>query len=223
MISGASKHILTAIPDKAEPGAAAESSTTPTLYNIHSNMYYPCMGIFSRFRALPAAATVLTGTTALQMTLITVGNITDFGTNQAFVRHVLAMDTTFQSPNMMRRAITSPGLADAVYIAIIAWELITALVLISGFIGCIRNHLSGHPLPMAHKLSSLGWVMQLMLFGIGFLAIGGEWFQMWQSSKWNGLQAALQHVIIASFGLVLTHLAANDLKRTAGEPADRFS
>ncbi len=148
------------------------------------------------------------------MTLITVGNITDFGTNQDFVRHVLAMDTTFQSPNMMWRAITSPGLADAAYIAIIAWELITALVLIAGFIWCIRNQLADYPLPMAHKLSSLGWVMQLTLFGVGFLAIGGEWFQMWQSSKWNGLQAALQHVIIAAFGLALAHLATKDSKRS---------
>ncbi len=168
------------------------------------------MPIFSRFSALPAAVTVLTGTTALQMTLVAVGNITDFGTNQDFVRHVLAMDTTFQSPNMMWRAITSPGLADAAYLAIIAWEVLTALVLICGFIGCIRNHISGHAPSTAYKLSGLGWVMQLMLFGIGFLAIGGEWFQMWQSSKWNGLQAALPHIIIASFGLVLAHLAAKD-------------
>lgn len=171
------------------------------------------MPLFSRFSALPAAATVLTGTTALQMTLVAVGNITDFGTNQDFVRHVLAMDTTFQSPNMMWRAITSPGVADAAYLAIIAWEVLTALVLIGGFIGCIRNHISGHAPSTAYKLSGLGWVMQLMLFGIGFLAIGGEWFQMWQSSKWNGLQAALPHIIIASFGLVLAHLAAKDSPR----------
>lgn len=181
------------------------------------------MPIFRRFGALPAAVTVLTGTTALQMTLITVGNITDFGTNQAFVHHVLAMDTTFQSPNMMWRAITSPGLADAIYIAIIAWEALTALALIAGFIGCIRNHLSGSAPSRAYRLSSLGWVMQLTLFGVGFLAIGGEWFQMWQSSKWNGLQAALQHLITASFGLALAHLAANGAKRAANEPDDSFS
>lgn len=174
------------------------------------------MLILSRFRALPVAVTVLTGMTALQMTLVTAGNITDFGTNQTFVRHVLAMDTTFQSPNMMWRAITSPGLADAFYIAIIAWELLTALVLIAGFIACVRNHIAGHPLSTAHQLSNLGWVMQLTLFGVGFIAIGGEWFQMWQSSKWNGLSAALQNLIIASFGLALTHLVTKDSKRAGG-------
>lgn len=151
------------------------------------------------------------------MTLVAVGNITDFETNQAFVRHVLAMDTTFQSPNMMWRAITSPGLADAAYIVIIAWEVLTALVLVSGLIGCLRNPLRGTAPSRAYQLSGLGWVMQLLLFGVGFMAIGGEWFQMWQSSKWNGLQAALPHVIIASFGLVLAHLAAQGSKRASDD------
>ncbi|HEX4251280.1 MAG TPA: DUF2165 family protein, partial [Pseudonocardia sp.] len=31
---------------------------------------------------------------ALYLVLVTLGNITDFGTNLAFVQHVLAMDTT---------------------------------------------------------------------------------------------------------------------------------
>ncbi|MFE3170657.1 DUF2165 domain-containing protein [Amycolatopsis sp. NPDC059090] len=173
------------------------------------------MRIFSRLGALPAAATVLTGMTAIQMTLVVVGNITDFGTNQAFVHHVLAMDTTFQSPSTMWRAVTSPGLADAAYVAIIAWELVTALALIAGFVAWIRSHLTGRTPSTAKQLSNLGWVMQLTLFGVGFIAIGGEWFQMWQSSKWNGLQTALQNLIVASFGLVLAHLATKDSRHTA--------
>ncbi|WP_406631930.1 DUF2165 domain-containing protein [Amycolatopsis sp. WGS_07] len=177
------------------------------------------MQVFRRLGTLPVAATVLTGMTATQMTLVTAGNITDFGTNQAFVRHVLAMDTTFQSSHMMWRAITSPGVADAIYIAIIAWELITALALLAGFFAGIRSHLAGRTLPIASQLSNVGWIMQLTLFGVGFMAIGGEWFQMWQSSKWNGLSAALQNLIVASLGLVLTHLATKE-SRPATNPTD---
>ncbi|GAA1024982.1 MULTISPECIES: DUF2165 domain-containing protein [Amycolatopsis] len=180
------------------------------------------MQVFRRLGTLPAAATVLTGMTAVQMTLVAAGNITDFGTNQTFVRHVLAMDTTFQSPHMMWRAITSTGVADAIYVAIIAWELITALALIAGFFAGIRSHLAGRTLPMASQLSNLGWVMQLTLFGVGFMAIGGEWFQMWQSSKWNGLSPAFQNVIVASLGLILTHLATKESKQAAN-PTDGSS
>ncbi len=64
--------------------------------------------------------------------LVAFGNITDFGTNQQFVRHVLAMDTTFKDEDLMWRAVTSKGLQDAAYVAIIVWETIAALVLIFG-------------------------------------------------------------------------------------------
>ena len=45
---------------------------------------------------LPLASTLLVGTVALYMALVAFSNITDFGTNQQFVRHVFAMDTTFK-------------------------------------------------------------------------------------------------------------------------------
>ncbi|MBE8525118.1 DUF2165 domain-containing protein [Amycolatopsis sp. H6(2020)] len=159
------------------------------------------MGFLARIGGLRFAVTVLTGMTALQMALIAFGNITDFGTNQAFVQHVLAMDTTFHSPDMMWRAITSPGLQNTAYVVIIAWEALTALVLIAALVQWIR----GKDGP-ARRLSTLGWVMWVLLFGVGFLAVGGEWFQMWQSEKWNGLQPALQNFLIAAVALVVAHL-----------------
>jgi predicted small integral membrane protein len=158
------------------------------------------MGFLARTGGLRFAVVVLTAMTALQMTLIAVGNITDFGTNQAFVQHVLAMDTTFRSPHLMWRAITSPGLQNTAYVVIIAWETLTALVLIAALVAWIRAKDA-----TARRLSTLGWVMWVLLFGVGFLAIGGEWFQMWQSDKWNGLQPALQNFLIAVAALVIAH------------------
>ncbi len=35
------------------------------------------------------------------MALVSFSNITDFGTNQQFVRHVLAMDTTFKDEDLI--------------------------------------------------------------------------------------------------------------------------
>ncbi len=96
------------------------------------------MGFLARIGGLRFAVTVLTGMTALQMALIAFGNITDFGTNQAFVQHVLAMDTTFRSPDTMWRAITSPGLQNTAYVVIIAWEVLTAVVLTAALVLWIR-------------------------------------------------------------------------------------
>jgi len=161
--------------------------------------------MLARLGGLRMVLAVLTAITGIYMALVAFNNITDFDTNRAFVVHVLAMDTTFKSPNTMWRAITSPGWALAAYIAIIGWEAISAVALLAGFVAWLR----GGP---ARQLSSVGYLMTILLFGGGFIVIGGEWFQMWQSHDWNGLQPALQNFLIASVGLVLTHMP--DRQRT---------
>ncbi|MGW8552280.1 DUF2165 domain-containing protein [Streptomyces tubercidicus] len=155
---------------------------------------------------LPLAAATLTGVVALYITLVAFGNITDFGTNQQFVRHVLAMDTTFKDPDLMGRAITSRTWQDAAYLGIIAWETLTALVLIGAtalWAGGMRRR---DRLVRARLASTVGLSMLLLLFGAGFLAIGGEWFAMWQSESWNGLEAATRNVTLAGIALLVVHL-----------------
>ncbi|MFJ9848374.1 DUF2165 domain-containing protein [Streptomyces sp. NPDC101150] len=156
-------------------------------------------------RALPLAATVLTGTVALYMALVAFGNITDFDTNRQFVRHVLAMDTTFQDRQLMWRAITSGSVQDAAYLAIIAWETVAAAVLVLatalGVAGLRRGDFAG-----ARRMATAGLLMVLVLFGAGFIAVGGEWFAMWQSKAWNGLEAATRNFLVAGMVLVIVHL-----------------
>ncbi|GEC06547.1 membrane protein [Streptomyces spinoverrucosus] len=152
-------------------------------------------------RTLPLAATALTGTVALYIALVAFGNITDFGTNQDFVRHVLAMDTTFKDEDMMWRAITDTALQDAAYVAIIAWETVAALLLIAGTWFWARG-----PHTLARQISTYGLLMVMLLFGAGFLAIGGEWFAMWQSEDWNGLDAATRVFLVSGVVLLVNHL-----------------
>jgi predicted small integral membrane protein len=163
------------------------------------------MRLLARVGSPQAAITALTGITALYMGLVVFGNVTDYGTNHAFVQHVLAMDTTFGSPNTSWRAITSPAVVTAVYVLIILWEAATALVLLAGLVAWLRRREE-----VARRLSSAGWVMQVLLFGGGFIAIGGEWFVMWQSKDWNGLSAAFQNFVVAALGLVLLHASKRD-------------
>ncbi|MER6130724.1 DUF2165 domain-containing protein [Streptomyces sp. NPDC001815] len=152
-------------------------------------------------RALPLAATLLTGTVALYITFVAFGNITDFGTNQQFVQHVLSMDTTFKDDDLMWRAVESKGLQDAAYVAIIVWETIAALVLIRATVQWFRrDHVN------ARRTSTIGLLMLMLLFGAGFLAIGGEWFAMWQSEDWNGLDAAMRVFLMSGVVLLVIHL-----------------
>ncbi|MGH3815915.1 MAG: DUF2165 domain-containing protein [Pseudonocardiaceae bacterium] len=164
------------------------------------------MKVLAWFGSLRMVLTVLTAITSLHMGLVTLGNISDYDTNRTFVEHVLAMDTTFGSPNTKWRAITDQRFVTAAYFTIIAWELLTTIVLAVAFLCWLRATVIKRGVVVACQLSALGWLMQIILFGGGFIAIGGEWFQMWQSSEWNGTQPALQNFLIASIGLILAHL-----------------
>ncbi|MFE7167095.1 DUF2165 domain-containing protein [Streptomyces sp. NPDC057616] len=151
--------------------------------------------------ALSLAAALLTGTVALYIALVAFGNITDFGTNQAFVQHVLAMDTTFKDDDLMWRAVTSKGLQNTAYVAIIVWETAAALVLIYGTWLWARRDQA-----RARAVSTYGLLMLLLLFGAGFIAVGGEWFSMWQSKTWNGLDAALRVFMLSGVVLIVVQL-----------------
>ena len=162
--------------------------------------------------ALHLAGTLLTATVALYMALVAFGNITDFGTNQAFVQHVLAMDTTNfgaepgtnLDPDVMWRAITNETLQETAYVGIIVWETLTALVLVAAVIFWVRERGAGYR--TARALSTVGLLMLLLLFFGGFIAIGGEWFQMWKSDAWNGLDPAFRNSVLALLALVLVHI-----------------
>lgn len=151
--------------------------------------------------ALHLSATLLTASVALYIALVAFGNITDFGTNQAFVQHVLAMDTTFKDDDLMWRAITNKGLQNTAYVAIIVWETLAALVLIYGtWLWARRDY------ARARSISTYGLLMLLLLFGAGFIAIGGEWFSMWQSKTWNGLEAATRVIVFTGVALLVVQL-----------------
>ncbi|MET8830600.1 DUF2165 domain-containing protein [Streptomyces sp. NPDC004610] len=152
-------------------------------------------------RALWLTSLALTGTLALYIALVALGNITDFDSNQQFVRHVLAMDTTFGDEDLMWRAITSTALQDTAYVAIIVWETAAALVLIAGTWFWARRDTE-----RARRWSTYGLLMLMLLFGAGFIAIGGEWFAMWQSEDWNGLDAATRVFLMSGVVLLVNQL-----------------
>ena len=88
---------------------------------------------------LPVACTVIVAINGLYIFLVALGNITDFDTNQAFVQHVLAMDTinfgAGEGVNIDQdvawRAIESPLIQNIAYIGVIIWETLAAVVLLA--------------------------------------------------------------------------------------------
>jgi predicted small integral membrane protein len=57
-------------------------------------------------------------------------------------------------------------------------------------------------------MSTYGLLMVMLLFGAGFIGIGGEWFSMWQSEDWNGLDAATRVFLFSGVVLIVNQLPA---------------
>jgi predicted small integral membrane protein len=43
--------------------------------------------------------------------------------------------------------------------------------------------------------------------------VGGEWFAMWQSTKWNGEEPALRNCTLSGVALAVVLIVGNDEKR----------
>ena len=57
-------------------------------------------------------------------------------------------------------------------------------------------------------ISIAAMALSLLMWLIAFLAVGGEWFLMWQSRSWNGQDAAFR--MFAVIGIVLLLVAQSD-------------
>jgi predicted small integral membrane protein len=159
--------------------------------------------------AIRAAKIALVAAIALFATLVVFGNVTDYGTNFAFVRHVLAMDTIFPDSTIRYRAITSPALHHAAYAAIIATEAATAVLCWIGAIALWRNiRADAASFQHAKSFAVIGLTLGFLLWQVGFMTIGGEWFGMWQSREWNGVPSAFRFVMV--IGAVLIFVAMRD-------------
>jgi predicted small integral membrane protein len=171
---------------------------------------------WTRWGSLPFAAAILVALNGLYVAFVAFGNITDFGTNQPFVQHVLSMDTTNfgaepgtnLDDDVMWRAIENETIQNIAYIALIAWEALTAVVLLGSLVYWVRGRQDGYV--RARAASTIGLLMLVALFFGGFIAIGGEWFQMWKSEAWNGLDPAFRNSVLAMITLVVVQMASTN-------------
>src|SRR5690554_4130432 len=128
--------------------------------------------------------------------LVTFNNITDYASNFAFVQHVLSMDTTFPENSAMYRAIGNETLWHAAYWLVIAGEGLTFILLLMGAVALIRARgQTAAEFDAAKKWAIAGGAAGFLVWFFGFMVIGGEWFLMWQSSTWNGQDAAFKFYV----------------------------
>lgn len=159
-----------------------------------------------------AAKIVMVAAIALFATLVAFGNMTDYGTNLAFVQHVLSMDTIFPHSQIGYRAITSPVLQHLGYAAIIATETAIAVLCWAGAVVMLRRlNADAATFNRGKAVAVCGLVLGFLLWQVGFMTIGGEWFGMWESKDWNGVTDAFHFVMIVLAVLIFVVMKDEEL------------
>lgn len=141
---------------------------------------------------------------ALFYTLVVFNNLTDFDSNYEFVHHVLSMDSTFPGNHAMWRAIPSTSIQLVFYVSIIAWELVTMVLLWLGAWRLFRAlRQTAASFNAAKGIAIMALTLSLLMWLVAFLSVGAEWFLMWQSHTWNGQEAAFRMFAVVGFVLLI--------------------
>jgi len=145
---------------------------------------------------------------AFFVTLVVLNNLTDYHSNYQFVSHVLKMDTTFPDNKLMWRSIDSMAVYHAAYGIIILIEALVAILCWLGGFHLLRSIHDATQFEQAKSIATIGLTLGIILWFLGFMGIGGEWFLMWQSKVWNGNQSAFRITVV--IGIILMFLNQAD-------------
>lgn len=138
-----------------------------------------------------AVKVIMVGCLAVFALLVAFDDLTDYDTNYLFGQHVLSMDAL--KAGRLYRRINSPAVRQAGYAPIIAGEALTGAASTGAAIALLRRlRVDARCFNRARRFVLIGGASGFLLWFFGFRAVGGEWFQMWQSPNWNDQELAFR-------------------------------
>ncbi|CAN5509717.1 DUF2165 domain-containing protein [soil metagenome] len=127
----------------------------------------------------------------LYISLVCFNNIFSYSANFQFVSVIATMGDTFSKETNGWRSVNNVGLHHFLYISIITWELIIATLLWLGVFKMLKAYrTNAESFVKAKQFGAWGLSLGVLLWFTVFIAVGGEWFLMWQSKTWNALPTA---------------------------------
>jgi predicted small integral membrane protein len=147
---------------------------------------------------------LFSGAVGLYISLVCFNNIFDSESNFPFIKMVASMEDTFSKERDEWRSINNEILQEAFFALIVIWELFIAVLLWAGFFKMIKRfRATALEFKTAKKYTSFGLSLGVLLWVTVFIAVGGEWFLMWQSKTWNAQGTAFS--LTSCFLLFLIH------------------
>lgn len=140
--------------------------------------------------------------------LVAINNVTDYDTNYDIVSRVMSMSQVPAGSPLEWRAIASTALHRALYAFIIAVEFAAAALVLAGVWRLIlMRNADAARFNAAKGVAISGLALAVGLYLFGFMAVGGEWFQMWRTGP-DLEQAAFRFIGCAA--VVLLFLGQRD-------------
>ena len=104
------------------------------------------------------------------------------------------------------RAVTNPTLEALAYWAIIVTEWAIGLLCLAGAWRLFATRRDRRAFNAAKPIAACGLVLLFLLYFVGFVMIGGEWFSMWQSQVWNGQAKSVMFLTCGMLVLIVLWL-----------------
>ncbi len=114
------------------------------------------------------------------------------------------MEDTFSKERNGWRSVHNVFFHHLSFVLIILWESAVAVLLATGAIKMINTFkAAATEFKKAKVYAAYGFALGVLLWFTVFIAIGGEWFLMWQSKNWNAQNTAF--LLTCCFLLFLLH------------------
>ncbi|WP_196223315.1 DUF2165 family protein [Roseibium sp. RKSG952] len=140
---------------------------------------------------------LLVASVGLFFLFVGITNIEQPSANLTYIKHIFSMDTVFSNNPATWRAITNPHVHAFVFWVIVVLEFVFAVLCLAGALKLALNfRADSNTFQAAKPLAMLGVGLGIIVWFTGFMVIGGEWFLMWQSEKWSGLQSSFRFTTI---------------------------
>lgn len=124
-------------------------------------------------------------------------NLSDFsGTVETAVKPMLAMTDTYGNPAQTWRAITAPWAAPVALVAITAMETLAGVLAFWSIGLMIRDFREPSYVFQSAKAPGIyGCLVAILVWGVGFMVVGGDWFLSWQGK--DGIMGQLGGLVYA--------------------------
>jgi predicted small integral membrane protein len=147
----------------------------------------------------------ITASIGILVFIVGLNNILDYSTNFDFIKHILSMDLTPEGP-LSSRAILSTSLHHLFYMFIIFIECAGAIFTLYGAyrLWSVR-HSGSKSFNQSKTQALLGMGCLFTLYLLGFMAIGGEWFQMWRDGAYNAQEPVFRFIVCIGIAIVIVN------------------